>query len=285
MQDLPHNGAQRHLCKLYQNLPPRPRRGVHSPWQILLWLWGGHSEQPVSLTGWTHPGHRHTLWLCSPHRISHAASQLTSADFTHHLLLCVCGHECMQKRERVCVCVCMCVCVLACSAVTPICATFSDATCVATMGVAVLSMWLLRVEEQKCLGLTPDICCASVSIAVVGSWPDCVPCDERQTLSAVCSAVVTRPMFVAGLWNRVTGQDVTCREGCGAGCPGWNFVASLQPFLIQCAWHTSFITGLPTCMGRPFLSGAVSKFSRLWSLSSLICRVCQRLFHKCLLCF
>ena len=34
------------------------------------------------------------------------------------------------------------------------------------------------------------------------------------------------------------------------------FVASLQPFLIQCAWHTSFTTGLQTCMGNPFLSGA-----------------------------
>ena len=136
MQDLPHNRAQCHLCKLYQNLPPRPRRGIHSPRQILLWLRGRHSEQPVSLTGWTHPGHRHTLWLCSPHRISHAASQLTSADLTHHLLLCVCGHECMQKRESECVCacvcvracVCVCVCVLACSVLH-----FQDATCVATM--------------------------------------------------------------------------------------------------------------------------------------------------------
>ena len=291
MQDLPHNGAQRHLCKLYQNLPPRPRRGVHSPRQILLWLRGRHSEQPVSLTGWTHPGHRHTLWLCSPHRISHAASQLTSADLTHHLLLCVCGHECMRERESVCVsvcvrvCVCVCVCVLACSAVTPICATFSGCYMCCNY------VWVLQCSACDCWGLKSKngFSLGSRQICVVHQWAlqlwvvvPIVYLVTRDRLSQQFAALLwLDPCFVASLWNRVTGQDLTCREGCGAGCPGWNVCCQFAAFPDSvCLAHklhnrTSDVHGEPIS----FWSQGYGACHR-WSAVSI-----SGLLHKCLLCF
>ena len=162
MQDLPHNGTQRHLCELYQNLPPRPRRGVHSPRQIFLWLRGRHSEQPVSLTGRAHPGHGHTLWLCRAHRISHAASQLTSADLTHTP-----PAVCLRRDERLCasvgVAVYVCVCACVCSAVTFSRAAFSG------YRMRCCCVWVSQCSALGCLGLKSEdgSCCGLCKMRVV----------------------------------------------------------------------------------------------------------------------
>ena len=150
------------------------------------------------------------------------------------------------------------------------------------LGVAVLSMWLLRFEEQKWFqfGLTPDMCCAWVSIAVVGSYPNCVPCDERQT-QQFAALLWLDPCFVASLWNRVTGQDLTCREGCGAGCPGWNVCCQFAAFPDSVCLAHKLHNRISDVHGEPisFWSQGYGACHH-WSAVSV-----SGLHHKYLLCF
>lgn len=78
MPNLQHNGSQRDLCELYQNVSSRTRCWIYSTWSILLRLWSRNIAQSVPTAGRVYPGYRHSLLQCGTDWVAHTNGQLIS---------------------------------------------------------------------------------------------------------------------------------------------------------------------------------------------------------------
>jgi hypothetical protein len=84
LSHLQHNGPERYLRQLYQNVSCRARRGVYPSRSLFLRLRGRHVDQSVPTTGRVYARHRHTLRLGSARRVSYSDGQLTGRRLTSY---------------------------------------------------------------------------------------------------------------------------------------------------------------------------------------------------------